>query len=182
MGMRDWILVGPVFATPADKRGRAVVDWGVTLVAATAPILIAFLIAPAFFGTGTSAGDLFGGIKHGELFVATSTLVAPILSVIVRREWSSEIRSSVSIISFSLVALALSIGFFFALLAYPELYSNWYVILMSFVTFGLAAACLISYSCQGMPAPQIKTPPTQNQAGEVKVLEGELDVLRGDGE
>lgn len=182
MGKRDWILLGPVFDVPAEKRRRALVDWGVTLVAATAPMLIAFLIAPAFRGTGKSAGDLFGGIKHGELFVATSTLVAPILSVIMRREWSPEIRSSVSIISVSLVAVALSIGFFFALLAYPELYSDGYVISMSFVTFALAAVALVSYSCQSMPAPQITTPPSEQQEQEQKTLGDELDDLRGKGQ
>jgi hypothetical protein len=179
MKPRDILLLGPVVDAPPDTRRRATLDWGVTLVAATAPMLLAFLIAPAFGGLGKSAGDLFGGIKHGELFVATSSLVAPILSVIVRREWPSEIRSTASIISCSLIALVLSIGFFFALLANPELYSNLYVIVMSFVTFALGALALISFNCQGMPPPEIHTPPTEKQEKEQKTLADELSELRG---
>jgi hypothetical protein len=183
MDVRDvkWgrlILLGPVFGAPPEKRGRALIDWAVTLVAATAPILIGVVIAPAFRNTGSPAGDYFGGIKHGELFVATSSLLAPILSVIVRREWPDTVRSSVSVISIALISLALSVGFFFALLAFPAFYSDGYVIFISFGTFTLASLALVSYTAQaiGLPPP---TPATVSQAREQDKLGKEMDTLLG---
>ena len=155
---------------------RPIIEVAVTVATATLPIWLGGIIIPGLPASQSQNHvGVFDAVKHGELFVAATALLAPILSTVMRGAWPESVRRlPVNVTSF--FVLLVSVGFFFALISDRPSYASPYVVIWSVAIFALAVAAFYAHTAQ--TAPTDVQSPAIAEAEQLKALDLGLDVLR----
>jgi hypothetical protein len=168
-------LLGPTLSASPGAQFRGRVDTTVTFALATVPLWLGLIVAPSLNFALPGKVDAWNGIKHGELFVAATALLAPILSALIRGQWPNPPRP-LYIGAAALLVVFISVGFFFALLSNPQSYASWYTIIWSAGTFMLAGTTFYSYAVQAA-VPSVESPAAMEQH-DLTNLSEKLAALR----